>query len=311
MNPLSSFAGTLARHAPQDGTWECRLPGVKLIRSSRATTPMPVIYEPTVCFVAQGRKRAMLGNRTYVYDTARHLVATVGLSVTGSVITASEAEPYLCLQLDLDLAELVELAVRHPGRPVDRGRIGAGLTLGQTTPALLDAALRLVGLLDAPDDIEALAPLITREILYRLLSGPDGEIIRSIAQPDSRLSQVARAIAWIRSHFREACRIEDAADVAGMSRSSFHLHFKAVAAMSPIEFRTRLRLQEARRLMVGEGIDAASAGFQVGYGSPSQFSRDYSRLFGSPPATHAARLRAGANPGPGAMTDRGSPLLLR
>jgi AraC-like DNA-binding protein len=170
--------------------------------------------------------------------------------------------------------------------------VASGLSLGRSTPALLDAAARLVGLLDTPADIAALAPLARREIFYRLLTGPDGAIVRHMAQSDSRLNQIARAIVWIRAHFREMCRIEDAADVAGMSRSTFHSHFKAVTTMSPIAFRTQLRMQEARRLMVGDAMDAASAGFCVGYGSPSQFSRDYLRMFGQPPARDAIRLRA-------------------
>ncbi|MBT9432329.1 AraC family transcriptional regulator [Candidatus Sodalis endolongispinus] len=156
---------------------------------------------------------------------------------------------------------------------------------------MLDAAIRLVGLLDTPHDINALAPLTLREILYRLLVGPNGVIIRNMVLADSRLNQIARAILWIRTHFREPCRIENAAEIAGMSRSNFYLHFKAVTTLSPIEFRTHLRLQEARRLMVSEAADAASAGFQVGYESHSQFSRDYARIFGMSPARHARRLR--------------------
>lgn len=282
----------IARHTPHDGTWECAIPGAKLIRASQPTLPMPVIYEPTLCFVAQGRKRALLGDRAYVYDAASYLVASVGLPIMGSVIEASEAAPYLCLALDLDRAELGEIAAAHPRDNASDMAKESGLTLGRMTSGLLDCAVRLVGLLDTPRDIDALAPLVTREILYRLLTGPDGAIIRSMTQADSRLNQVARAILWIREHYREAYRIEEAANVAHMSLSSFHQHFKAVTGLSPLEFRTQLRLQEARRLMVGEARDAASAGFVVGYGSPSQFSRDYARLFGTPPATHAARLRA-------------------
>ncbi|MDX2234425.1 MAG: AraC family transcriptional regulator [Hyphomonadaceae bacterium] len=294
MQPLDQFARAIARHAPADGTWDCLIPGVRLIRASQPTMPMPVIYEPTMCFVAQGRKRALLGDMTYVYDAASYLVASVGLPVIGSVIEASEAAPYLCLQLDLDRGELGEVAAAHPRSASTSQGDEQGLTLGRTTPALLDCVVRLVGLLDSPDDIDALAPLITREILYRLLTGPDGGVIRSMTQADSRLNQIARAILWIREHFREAYRIKDAADVAHMSLSSFHQHFKAITGMSPLEFRTHLRLQEARRLMVAEARDAASAGFEVGYGSPSQFSRDYARLFGAPPATHAAQLRGDA-----------------
>lgn len=294
MSRLDILADIIARHAPHDGISSCALPGVKLARSATPTMPMPVIYEPTVCFVAQGRKRATVGKTVYTYDPAQFLIASVGLPVMGAVIEASEAQPYLSMQLDLDMSALGELAIRHPPSPHEAIPFPTGLTLNETTPSLLDATIRLLALLDTPGDIEALAPLTIREILYRLLTGPGGGIIRHMAHADSRLNHIARAIFWIRNHFREACRIEQAADIAGMSRSTFHLHFKAITGMSPIGFRTQLRLQEARRLMVSDAMDAASAGFGVGYDSPSQFSRDYSRVFGRPPATDASRLRASA-----------------
>lgn len=292
MSKRELFRDAIARHAPEDGTFSCAIPGVKLIRWSSPTMPMPVIYEPTACFVAQGRKRAALGSRVFHYDPTSYLVASVGLPVMGSVIEASDASPYLSLQLDLDARELGELMLRYPqASPSTGDGVSAGLTLNQMTPELLDAATRLILLLDAPREIEALAPLAIREILYRLLMGPSGPIIESMARADSRHGQIARAILWIRTHFREGCRVEDVAKIAGMSRSAFHEHFRAVTAMTPLEFRTQLRLQEARRLMVSDGLDAASAGFAVGYESPSQFSRDYSRRFGLSPARDANRLR--------------------
>jgi AraC-like DNA-binding protein len=292
MNSLEIFASALARHVSEDGMFGSMIPGVTLIRSSTPTMPMPVIYEPTVCFVAQGRKRAMLARTVYDYDPARHLIASVGLPVMGAVIEASATEPYLSVQLDLDMQELSELAIRFPPSPADPIALPTGLTLNETTPALLDAVVRLVSLLDTPSDIEAIAPLTIREILYRLLTGAGGDIIRHMAQADSRLNQISRAIVWIRQNFRERWRIEDAAEVAALSRSTFHMHFKAITAMSPLEFRTQLRLQEARRLMISETMDAATAAFNVGYDSPSQFSRDYSRFFGKPPATDTRQLRA-------------------
>ncbi|SDG90845.1 transcriptional regulator, AraC family [Duganella sp. OV458] len=250
---------------------------------------MPVVYEPTACFVAQGRKRATLGASVFHYDPSSYLVASVGLPVMGTVIEASVTHPYMSIQLDLDAADLGELALNYP-QPAESVP-AAGLTLNQMTPGLLDAATRLVGLLDTPDDIAALAPLAVREILYRLLTGPNGGAIYALTQADSRQSQIARAILWIRAHFKDGWRIDDLAGIAGMSRSAFHEHFKAMTAMSPLEFRTQLRMQEARRLMVSDGLDAANAGYHVGYDSPSQFSRDYSRLFGASPAKDASRLR--------------------
>ncbi|CAJ0999224.1 AraC family transcriptional regulator [Sodalis praecaptivus] len=291
MNRLDRLVDLIGRHASADGTYTSAIPGVKLHRSSSPTVPMPVIYGPTLCLVAQGTKQASLGSTAYCYDPAQYLVASVALPVMGSVIKASASHPYLCLQLDLDSAELSDLTLRHPAAAREERPPLAGLTLNKTSPQLLDAAIRLLGLLDTPDDINALAPLTLREILYRLLVGPSGDIIRNMALADSRLNQIARAILWIRTHFHEPCRIAYVAEIAGMSRSTFHLHFKAVTTLSPIEFRTHLRLQEAWRLMVSEAADAASAGFQVGYESPSQFSRDYARVFGISPAKHAHRLR--------------------
>lgn len=291
MTAMTTFRDAIARHAPDDGTFATGLPGVTLIRCASPTLPMPVIYEPTVCFVAQGRKRAALGERVFHYDPASYLLATVGLPVMGAVVEASVSAPYLCMQLDLDAALLGELTLQHP-RPFTAAIDGAaGLSLGTMTPTLLEAATRLLTLLDAPQDIAALAPLALRELLYRLISGEQGEVFHQMARTDTRQSQIARAILWLRENYRDASRIETLAEVAGMSRSAFHAHFKAVTAMSPLDFRGQLRMQEARRLMVGEGMDAATAGHRVGYESPSQFSREYARLFGLPPARDAQRLR--------------------
>ncbi|WP_260466524.1 AraC family transcriptional regulator [Pseudomonas moraviensis] len=291
LNSLSKLVDIIGRHVRDDGVYSTAIPGVSLIRSASPTMPMPAVYEPTLCLVAQGRKQAMLGTTAYVYDPAKYLIASVDLPVMGSVIEASEAVPYLCLALDLDTAVLSELALRHPLREESVSAPPAGITLNDTTPELLDAAVRLAGLLDRPRDIEALAPLVIREMLYRLLTENGNSIIRQMAQADSRLNQIAKVIAWLRSHYNEACRIDDLVSIAGMSRSSFHTHFKAITSMSPLEFRNQLRLQEARRLMVTEAVDAAEAGYAVGYESPSQFSRDYARLFGMPPAKDAWRLR--------------------
>lgn len=291
MSPLDALADLIDRHAPGDGIHASALPGVSLVRSATPTLPIPVIYEPTLCIVAQGRKRAVLGTTAYVYDPAEYLVASVGLPVMGSVIDASADRPYLSLQLSLDATVLAELAIRHPASASQADHLASGLSLNRSTPELLDATVRLLRLLDSPRDIDALAGITLQEILYRLLTGPSGDIVRSMAHAGSRLNQVARAIVWLRAHYREPCPVEQLADIAGMSRSSFHAHFKAVTSMTPLEFRTQLRMMEARRLMVGESLDAASAGFSVGYDSPSHFSRDYARLFGMPPSRHAATLR--------------------
>ncbi|MES5048229.1 AraC family transcriptional regulator [Rhizobium nepotum] len=295
MDQFAFLTKTIARHCPEDGVYASDIPGVTLIRSSMPTTPMPALYEPTLCLVAQGQKRAVLGDAAFTYDPSTYLIASVELPVMGSVIDAVPDRPYLCLQLHLDTFAIAELAMRFPASSVEPARPSTGLALCRTTPAVVDAALRLVGLLDTPEDIDALAPSTVREIFYRLLGAESGAILRQMARADSRLNQIARVISWIRTHFRENFSIEQAAaEIAGISRSTFHAHFKAVTAMSPLEFRTQLRMQEAQRLMVSNKMDAATAGFQVGYGSPSQFSRDYVRIFGLPPARHASRLRNSA-----------------
>ncbi len=291
MTASSTLVDLISRHAAVDGLHPTAIPGVSLARAAAPTVAMPVVYEPTLCLIAQGRKRVIAGGRSFVYDAASYLVASIDIPVMGSVIEASEREPYLCLVLDLDMTVLSDLALRHPA-PADRSAVpAAGIELNDTSPELFEAAVRLARLLDTPQHIDELAPLAVREILYRLLTGSGHGVLRQLANADSRLRQIAKAIAWLRGHYAEGCRIEDMAEVAGMSRSTFHTHFKAVTSMSPLAFRSQLRLQEAQRLMVAQAVDAAAAGYRVGYESPSQFSRDYRRLFGVPPAEDARRLR--------------------
>ncbi|MER2015678.1 AraC family transcriptional regulator [Pseudomonas simiae] len=294
MNPRRKLIDLISRHAPSNGFHSTPLKGVTLVRSDSPTVPMPVVYEPTLCYIVQGRKQVLVGTTTYVYDAANYLVASVDIPVMGSVIEASEAEPYLCLVLDLDMQVLSELAVRDtPSRCEKAFPVSTGIELHGNTPELLDAVTRLAGLLDTPQDAAELAPLVVREVLYRLLTRRGNDMLLQMAKADSRLCQIAKAITWLRAHYQKPLRIDDLADIAGMSRSTFHAHFKAVTSMSPLEFRCLLRLQEARRLMVAEALDAAAAGYRVGYESPSQFSRDYARMFGLPPARDAVRLRSG------------------
>lgn len=293
MDTLQRLTAILDRHITVDGIASSPIPGVTLYRASAPTMPMPVVYEPTLCVIAQGRKQVMLGTTAYVYDPAKYLVASVDMAVTGAVVEATPAQPYLSLSLDLDMALLGDLAMQYPVQVEDAEGPASGLALSDANPDVLDAVLRLAALMDSPRDIDALAPLVIREILYRMLtgSGACSGMVRQMAQANSRLNQIAKAIVWLRANYNGACRIDDIADIAGMSRSTFHAHFKAVTSMTPLEFRSRLRLQEARRLMVSEAMDAAGAGFRVGYESPSQFSRDYVRMFGLPPAKDAVQLR--------------------
>lgn len=281
----------IARHAPGDGTHSTALPRLRFIRSNKPTLPMPAIYASSICIVAQGKKEAQLGTRRFRYDPATFLLAAVDLPVTGAVTRASTEEPYLCLVLDIDRVALAELITAHPDVVQDNARLELGLMLGQATPDMLDAAFRLVALLDDKDDAMALAPLIERELLWRLLRGPGGPMLRRMAAADTRLGRIDQAIAWLRDHFAEPVSVEHLADTAGMSASAFHEHFRAVTGLSPLRYRAQIRLQEARRLMLTEGLEAANAGFEVGYNSPSQFSREYGQAFGLPPARDVTRLR--------------------
>lgn len=287
---MDELASLIARHAPEDGMYDMPVPGLAVIRYSRPTDRVPVLHEPAVCIIAQGAKVVLLGEEAYRFDRASHLVISVDLPLVGQVVEATPERPYLCVRVDLEPALLGELMLQQP--PAPGGETSRGLHLSRTTPELVDAAGRLLALLERPQDTGVLAPLIRREIHYRLLTGDQAGIVRQIGAPDSRLSQVNRAIAWIRANFDRPFRIEALAREAGMSPSALHQHFKAVTTMSPLQYQKQIRLQEARRLMLGEARDAQAAGFQVGYESPSQFSREYARLFGAPPARDAARLRA-------------------
>jgi len=291
MEKAQELADIISRHLTFDSIEPCALPRVKLIRSTTTTASMPTIYEPSLCLVAQGRKQVVLGHLDYVYDGSQYLVASVDLPLLGSIIEASKERPYLCVSLDLNVEVLSELLLEH-GIDAPAATSKPGLALSTTTSDLMDAVVRLLRLLDTPEDIPALAPLAEREILYRLMNGEQGEMIRHIANAESRLNQISKAIIWIKNHYTESFSIDQLAQEAGMSNSSLYEHFKAVTTYSPLQYRTRLRLQEARRIMVSDAMDAASAGFKVGYESPSQFSRDYVRVFGAPPMQDALRLRA-------------------
>jgi AraC-like DNA-binding protein len=287
---MENLADLIARHAPDDGMYDLPIPGLAVIRYSGPTERVPVLHQPAVCVIAQGAKVVLLGEEAYRYDASTHLVVSVDLPLTGQVVEATPQRPYLCMRVDLEPAVLSELMLQP--LPDAGGESGRGVHLSRTTPELVDAVRRLLGLLDRSQDTAVLAPLIRREIHYRLLTGDQAGIVRQIGTPDSRLSRVTRAIAWIRANYDRPFRIDVVAREAGMSPSALHQHFKAVTAMSPLQYQKQIRLQEARRMMLSEARDAQAAGFEVGYESPSQFSREYARLFGAPPARDAARLRA-------------------
>ena len=278
----------VARHADRPPVPRLRLTAH---RSVAPTPPTHGLYQPMLCFVLQGSKRVIIGERVIEYRAGDFLVASVDLPVIGQVTEASADKPYMVVGLALDPAAIAALLIDLPHAGEGRGE--AGISLSAMTADLLDPLLRLTRLLDRPEDIAVMAPMLEREILYRVLQGPQGAILRQIARSDSRLSQVRRAIDWIRQNFAEPLRVEHLAGLAGMSVSSFHRHFKAVTAMSPLAYHKQIRLQEARRRLIATPAEAARVAYAVGYESASQFSREYTRLFGRPPMRDAVRLRAG------------------
>jgi AraC-like DNA-binding protein len=253
------------------------------------THPVIGMYQPRFCLVLQGAKEVTIGERRMRYDPNNYFIASLEVPATGCVIEATQSAPYLGISMALDADMLAQLIAETPAR--DDGET-ASFAVSPVTAELLDPCVRLMRLLDTPADIAVLAPMLQREIFYRLLQGPQGGALRQIARGDSRLGQVRRAIAWIRDNFDQPMRVESLAEIAGMSAASFHRHFKAATAMSPLQYQKSIRLQQARRMLATKQ-DAARVGYAVGYESASQFSREYARQFGLPPARDAARLRAG------------------
>jgi AraC-like DNA-binding protein len=285
MSGMSELSELLRRYCHSDRTITA-IPRVTLSRSHVTTSLSPAIYYPLLCVIAQGRKRVFLGNEEFHWDATSYLVVSVDLPVSGQVLEA----PCLCFVLALDVATLAALLLEMPPAALNCAPSKA-MAINKLDDELFDPVLRLIRLLDKPEHIPILARLIEREILYRLLLGPRGEMLRQLALPASRLSQIRRAIDQIRSRFDQPLRVEELARAAGMSQPSFHRHFRAVTAMSPLQFQKQIRLREARRRLLSQHADAARIGFEVGYESASQFSREYCRLFGSPPGRDARRLR--------------------
>ncbi len=283
----------IARAIPEDGRIE-PLPGLRLRRASSPTELGPGVSEPDFCVIAQGSKEILLGDSLYRYDPARYLIATTALPIASRISEASKGRPYLGLVLRLD-PTLVGSVLVEAGYPTLRGNTDVrAIDVSPLDEGLLDAVVRLVRLLDSPREARFLAPLITREIVYRLLLGEQGARLRQIAALGGNTDRIAEAVERIRRDFDKPLRIDEMAQELGMSVSSFHHRFKVVTAMSPLQFQKQLRLQEARRLMLGEDVDAASAGYRVGYHDASQFNREYKRLFGEPPMRDVERLRGAA-----------------
>lgn len=288
---IEGLKARIARWTEDGEQHTTAVPGLSLFRRTEPTEPMTGMYEPSICLIAQGAKRVKLGEDTYVYDSHHYLITSVHLPTVVQIIEASQEKPYLGLRLKFDQREISQLMADSHLPPPRAQQSSRGMATGESTLPLLTAFHRLIDLLGEENDIPILAPIIQREIIYRLLVGDVGARLRQIASAGSQSHQIARAIEWLKGNYSRPLRIDDLAEQARMSSSTFHHHFRSMTALSPLQFQKQLRLQEARRLMLAEHVDAATAAFQVGYESPSQFSREYNRQFGAPPLRDIASLR--------------------
>lgn len=293
----AALAARIAVLAPADGDpYTGPIGALKLYQRTTPSEPVSCMYDPSVTLIVRGRKRVMLGEDTYLYDAGELLITSVDLPAIGQVIDADPARPFLSLTMKLDQRVMSELILEGSLRPPRSEPTARGMAVGQASLPLFQAFQRLVELLDTPEAIPVLAPLIQREILYRLMVSEQGTRLWQIASMGSQGQRIARAIDWLKAHAAEPLRVDQLAASVQMSTSTFHHHFRALTAMSPLQFQKWLRLHEARRLMLTEQMEASTAAFRVGYESPSQFGREYHRLFGAPPLRDIASLRAPARP---------------
>ncbi|MGC4116842.1 MAG: AraC family transcriptional regulator [Myxococcales bacterium] len=279
-----------------DGSHPTPVSALTLYRHSAPLPPTDILYEPALCVIAQGAKRIHFGEKDYRYDAERYLLVAADVPAMAQVIEATPETPYLGLKLVLDPLEVSEVVAQlgpQPQCPPARA-----LAVSTLDAPLLDCLCRMISLLEDPQDAQVVAPLVRREITYRLLMGPEGPRLRQVVSGADQGQRITHVLRWLKAHFAEPLRVDALARQAGMSPSALHRHFKEVTALSPLQFQKRLRLQEARRLMLGGALDAAEASFKVGYESPSQFSREYRRLFGAPPRRDVETLRQGQAPAP-------------
>jgi AraC-like DNA-binding protein len=292
----AKLAGKIASFMGSEENRATEIPGVALHRRIAATAPCSATYEPGVTVIAQGRKRVDLGGPIFIYGESRYLLTSVDLPIVSQIVEATPKAPCLALSLKLEMPMIRELLSRGEIRPTEVPDNSPAMATGELTPEFLGACHRLMDLLDTPQDIPFLSGLIQREIIYRILRGPEGARLRAIATLGDQSQRTAKAIAWIRANYAKSLRVEDLAQIAGMGLSTLHHHFRALTAMSPLQYQKQLRLQTARGRMLIDGLDAASAAFEVGYESASQFNREYSRFFGQPPRRDIQTLRS-----PGAL----------
>lgn len=268
---------------------ETGIPRVAMVQGKIPEHMLAAVYDPMINLILQGSKTITVGDRTLRYDPATYFVMSIDLPAVGAVHAAATGEPYLAVSLTLDPTVLATLLADLP-KPMGRYESDPGFSVAAVTPELMDAWVRMLRLMGNPDAVAALAPVYEREILFRVLQGPHGWMLREIAAPDTAMARVNLAIQWIRRDFAEPIRVETLAQKAAMSVSAFHRHFKAVTTLSPLQYQKRVRLLQARMLMVASAKSVTAAAFEVGYESATQFTRDYARVFGLPPARDAARI---------------------
>ncbi|WP_243978408.1 AraC family transcriptional regulator [Vibrio natriegens] len=271
--------------------FDTEIPGLRLSRWTTPTPPTSYTHNPSICLIAHGKKRVFLGDDSFTYDANHFLISSVDLPITANIMEASEGEPYLGLIMELDLQEISQLIVDSEFSFKTSKEAQKGIAVGELSGSLQDAFIRLMTLLDEPDNIKILAPVIKREIFYRLLMTEQGARLNQIVTTGSHSHQIAKAIDWLKNNFVKPLSVGDLAAYSGMSKSAFYTHFRSMTSMTPLQFQKKLRLSEARRLMLTENLDAMATTFKVGYESPSQFSREYSRLFGLPPSKDIKALK--------------------
>ncbi len=281
------LAAMIDRYSEKDTVSQTIIPKLSLMKSETKRVKASTVYMPSLCLIVQGKKEIFLDYELYTYSPSEYLAVSVELPVVGQITEASKEKPYLGLSIELDPLAISEMLVHAP----EHGATSRGLFVGKTDEGLADCILRLVRLLESPADVPFMSHLIFKEFYYRLLKSPHGWNLAQLVMTGSSMQRIAKVIKVLKTDFARNMRIEEMAEIANMSQSSFHHHFKEVTAMSPLQFQKRLRLTEARRIMLAEQADAASTAFRVGYESPSQFSREYSRMFGAPPLSDISNLR--------------------
>jgi AraC-like DNA-binding protein len=285
------LAARILHHLPQAGDHDSAVPGLSFYRRDDFCPPASTLYEPSLSLVIQGRKHVLLGNQAYEYGAGDFMLTAIDLPTIAQVLDGSADYPFLSILLKLDIATIKEVAGEIDLHGAVAGAVDSGMAVGTATSELLDAFLRLMALADTPRDIPILGKLLMREVVYRLLLGPAGAHLRSIAVQGSRCGRMAGVIAHLRDNYAQPVRIEELAEMAAMGISTLHHHFNGLTRMSPLQYQKHIRLHEARRLLLTEHLDAGSAAFRVGYESVTQFSREYRRLFGAPPMRDVAQLR--------------------